>query len=56
MTLPLAAGTTGRSCTPPPAALPYAALQPDAGSRLSYSCRWPVKRKRALLGSNPPRN
>jgi hypothetical protein len=27
-----------------------------AGSGLSYCCRWPVKRKRALLGSNPPRN
>src|SRR5215472_3893760 len=23
---------------------------------VGYDCRWPVKRKRALLGSNPPRN
>src|SRR5436190_18856737 len=27
-----------------------------AGSRLSYYCRRLVKRKQALLGSNPPRN
>src|SRR5215467_11743739 len=26
------------------------------GSGWSYCCRCPVKRKRALLGSNPPRN
>jgi hypothetical protein len=23
---------------------------------ISYYCRWPAKRKRALLGSSPPRN
>src|SRR6516164_1453268 len=26
------------------------------GQGVGYDCRWPVKRKRALLGSNPPRN
>src|ERR1700732_3979525 len=29
---------------------------PSRGGSLRYYCRWPVKRKRALLGSNPPRN
>jgi len=39
---------------PPVGRAPY--NPPNAGSGLSYYRRRPAKRKRALLGSNPPRN
>src|ERR1700722_1138770 len=55
MTLPVAADTTSATWTAS-AVKVSSAFDCLTGSELSYDGRRLVKRKRALLGSNPPRN